>query len=95
MTIEREVLNKINMHGLFASLMSKLNIRIKKPLKEIDFYSVNPSTGERNFITIDDIENIVPIVKDYNEKQPVLTCKEEVFPSSLNITLESARLKDS
>ena len=83
------------MHGLFASLISKLNIRIRKPLKEIDFYSVNPATGERNFLTFEDIEGIIPIVKDYNDKQPVLTCKEEVFPSSLNITLEAAKLKDS
>lgn len=94
-TIERDVLTKVNMHGLFLSLIQRLNIRIRRSVRELDFHSINPGTGERNFLTINDIENITPIVKDYIEKQPVLTIKEEVFPSSLNIVLESARLKDS
>lgn len=56
---------------------------------------INPNTGKREFMTIHDIENITPIVKDYIDKQPVLIAKEECFPSSLNIVIESARLKDS
>lgn len=38
---------------------------------------------------------MAPIVKDYTDKQPILTAKEEVFPCSVNIVLESARIKDS
>ena len=94
MTIEKEVLNKVNMHGLLISLLSKLNIRLRRTVREIDFYSVSPETGQRNFLTIEDIESIVPIVKDYSEKQPVFHQREEVFPSSLNTVLECARLKD-
>lgn len=94
-TIERDVLSRINMHGLFQTLCNRLNLRVRKPLKEIDFNQVNPSTGKREFISIHDIENIAPIVKDYIDKQPVFVAKEECFPSSLNTVLESARLKDS
>ena len=88
-------MNKINMSGLLVSVLAKLNIRLRRSAKDIDFYAVNSETGQRSFLTIEDIENISPIVKDYIEKQPVLSMKEEVFPSSLNIVLECARLKDS
>ena len=95
MTIEKDTLTKINMSGLLQSLCQKINLRLKKSIKEIDFYSVNPATGEKNFLTIDDIENIIPIVKDYIDDYTVVGPKEDVFPASLNIALESARMKDS
>jgi len=56
------------MHGLLISLTQKLNIRLRKPIKEIEFYQISPETGLHNFINLDDIENITPIVKDYIEK---------------------------
>lgn len=83
------------MAGLLMSLTQKLRIKLRKSPKEIDFYQVSAETGLRNFLTIEDIESITPVVKDYIEKQPMLTTMDEVFPSSLNIVLESARLKDS
>ena len=64
-------------------------------MRDIDFYSVSPETGQRNFLSMDDIENITPIIKDYIDQQPVFITKEETFPSGLNIVLEAARLKDS
>jgi hypothetical protein len=54
--------------SLFISLTRKLNLRLRKPFREIDFYSVNPDTGARNFLAIDDIEHIAPSVKDYTDK---------------------------
>ena len=63
-------------------------------MRDIDFFSVDPRTGERNFLTIDDIESITPIVKDYTDDYTVLGIKEDVFPASLNTVLESARMKD-
>ena len=89
------MLSKVNMAGLLMSLTQKLRIKLRKSPKEIDFYQVSAETGLRNFLTIEDIESITPVVKDYIEKQPMLTTMDEVFPSSLNILLESARLKDS
>jgi hypothetical protein len=67
-TIERDVLSKINMTGLLLSLTQKLNIRLRKPVKDIDFFSVDPSTGIKNFLQLDDIETIVPNVKDYIDR---------------------------
>lgn len=84
------------MSSLLLSLCQKLNLKLRRSVRDIDFFSVNPATGERNFLTIEDIENIIPVVKDYTEDQPVLNggCKEEVYPTSLNIVLESARSRD-
>jgi hypothetical protein len=95
-TVERDILGKINMSSLLISLCQKLNLRLRRPYRDIDFFSVNPATGERNFLTIEDIEGITPVVKDYTEDQPVLNggCKEEVYPTSLSLVLESARAKD-
>jgi hypothetical protein len=96
-TVEKDILGRINMSGLLVSLCSKLNIKLKRSAKDIDFYSVNPSTGERDWLRMEDIDYISPIVKDYTEDQPVLGggCKEEVYPTSLSIVLESARMKDA
>jgi hypothetical protein len=45
---------------------------------------------------MEDIESISPIVKDFIEDQPVVNggTKEEVYPCSLSLVLESARMKD-
>ncbi len=94
MTIEKETLNKVNMSGLLVSLCSKINLRLRKSVRDIDFYSVDPRTGQRNFLTIDDIESITPIVKDYIDDYTVIGPKEDVFPASLNTVLECARMKD-
>lgn len=80
---------------MLISLLQKLRLRLRKSPREIDFFQVNPETGQRNFLTIDDIEQITPLVKDYIDSQPVITTQDEVFPCSLNMVLESARLKDS
>jgi hypothetical protein len=77
--LSKKITSKINLMSLFISLTRKLNLRLRKPFREIDFYSVNPDTGTRNFLTIDDLEHIAPSVKDYTDKQPVLTIKE-IFP---------------
>lgn len=94
--MERDILSKINMSGLLVSLCSKLNIKLRKSVKEIDFFSVNPNTGERDWLHMEDIESIAPIVKDYTEDQAVVNggCKEEIYPTSLSMVLESARMKD-
>ena len=82
------------MSGLLVSLCAKINLRIRKSIRDIDFYSVDPRTGQRNFLTIDDIETITPIVKDYIDDYTVIGPKEDVFPASLNTVLECARMKD-
>lgn len=85
------------MSGLLVSLCKKLNIKLRRSARDIDFFSVNPATGERDWLRIEDIEFISPIVKDFTEDQAVLNggCKEEVYPTSLSLVLESARNKDS
>lgn len=84
------------MSGLLVSLSKKLNLKLKKSPRDIDFHSVNPATGQRDWLRMEDIDYISPIVKDYTEDQPVLSggCKEEVYPTSLSLVLESARSRD-
>ena len=85
------------MSGLLVSLCTKLNLKLRRSPRDIDFFSINPSTGERDWLRLEDIECISPIVNDYTEDQPVLNggCKEEVYPTSLSIVLESARQRDA
>jgi len=54
------------LNALLISICDKLNIRLTKTVKEINFYqNINQGEGGEAFITINDIENIIPIVKDY------------------------------
>ena len=96
-TVEKDILGRINMSCLLVSLCSKLNLKLRRSPRDIDFFSVNPTTGERDWIRMEDIEYISPIVKDFTEDQPVLNggCKEEVYPTSLSIVIESARSRDA
>ena len=93
-TVEKDTLSKVNMSGLLVSIAQKINLRLRRSVRDIDFYSVDARTGERNFLTIEDIESITPIVKDYTDEHIVVGAKEDVFPASLNTVLESARMKD-
>jgi hypothetical protein len=55
------------MSGLFVNLCHKMQIRLRKSARDIDFFQTSAETGERNFLTLDDIESIRPILKDYIE----------------------------
>lgn len=65
MTVERDALHKIHLNSLLLSICDKLNIKLTRTVRDINFYqNVNEGTGEA-FLTINDIESITPIVKDY------------------------------
>lgn len=52
------------------SICDKLNIKLTKSVKDINFYASlsENSSGSDAFLTINDIESITPIVKDYQEQ---------------------------
>ena len=100
MTVERDILSKLHLNALLLSICSKLNIKLAKSVKDINFYAhLQPeSAGSmESFLTINDIESIAPIVKDYLDQmltQLPLIAPQDQFPCSLRMIQESARLKD-
>jgi hypothetical protein len=46
------------------SICEKMNIKLLKEIKDIDFYSLNDE-GQNNFLELSDIEFISPVVKDF------------------------------
>jgi len=90
LTVEREVLTKVHLNGLLNNILTKLNIRLKKPLDEIDFTSNNGK-----FLSIEDIEFMGPSVKDYAELSMPIISTEDNTPFGLEFVLLMARARDS
>ena len=60
LTVERDILTKVHLNGLLANILSKLNIKVKPSLDDIDF-----TANAAKLLQVDDIEFIGPTVKDY------------------------------
>lgn len=60
LTVERDILTKVHLNGLLANILSKLNIKVKRSLDDIDF-----TANAAKLLQVDDIEFIGPTVKDY------------------------------
>lgn len=89
LTVEREVLTKVHLNSLLNNILTKLNIRLNKPLDEIEFTANNGK-----FLSIDDIEFMGPTVKDYSELSVPIISPEDNTPFSLEFVLMMARARD-
>ena len=92
MTVERDILHKIHLNSLLLSLCSKLSISLKPSINDINFYA-----KEGGFLSVEDIESIAPIVKDYQDQvmsDLAITSPFDKFPCSLTMVLEMARTRD-
>ena len=87
------MLPKIHLNALLLSICDKLNIRLNKALKDINFHAAaSPGQG---FLAISDIDTIQPIVKDFGDMSELpLVSQFDKFPVSLNLILEGARQRD-
>lgn len=47
LTVERDALTKIHLNGLLSNMLTKLNIRLNRPLDDIDF-----TANEGKFLTV-------------------------------------------
>jgi len=90
LTVERDILTKVHLNGLLSNILSKLNIRLSRPLDDIDF-----SANEGKFLTVADIEFIGPTVKDYSELSLPLQAQEDHSPFGLTFILHLARARDA
>jgi hypothetical protein len=86
LTVEREILTKIHLNGLLSNILTKLNIRLNKPLDDIDF-----TANDGKFLKASDIEFIGPTVKDYEELSLPLFAPEDHSPFGLRFILQMAR----
>lgn len=64
-TIEKDVLQRVHLNSLFASILEKLNITLKCKMSDINFKDTDAKTGKSNFLQLDDIEKMTPKIKDY------------------------------
>ncbi len=63
-------------------MLTKLNIRLNRPLDDIDF-----TANEGKFLSVGDIEFIGPTVKDYQELSLPLQAPEDHSPFGLRFIL--------
>ena len=92
-SIEKEVLSKIHLPSLLVNLVTKLNIKLAIDAQSIDFSKIDPATGKSCFLQDNDLQAIIPNVKDYRDH----SCKEgdiHTFPISLHLVLDLARRFD-
>jgi len=67
--------------------LQKLNITLNKSLGELEF-------GTDNFLQIEDIKSVSPMVKDYTLERVPLIHPLDYAPFSVNYMLDMARKKD-
>jgi len=89
LTVERDILTKVHLNGLLANILSKLNIKVKRSLDDIDFMA-----NDGKFLSVDDIEFIGPTVKDYHELSLPLLAPEDHNPFCLTYITSMARARD-
>ena len=76
------MLTKVHLNGLLCNILAKLNLRLKKPVDEVDFAS---ESGR--FLEVEDIEFFGPTVKDYSELSVPLLADEDRTPFALEYVL--------
>jgi len=75
-------------------VLAKLNITLRKDLRELNFQQRDPETGKGAFLAADDIDRILPNVKDYRH-QALKYGDPATFPVSINTVLDLARRADA
>lgn len=90
LTVERDILTKVHLNGLLSNILSKLNIKVKRPLDDIDF-----TANDGKFLSVDDIDFIGPTVKDYHELSLPLMAPEDHSPFCLTYITAMARARDT
>ena len=86
LTINRDVLTKVHLNSLLSNILGKINVKLSRPIDEIDF-----SVSGGKFLKIEDITFIGPTAKDYSDLSIPVLAPLDVNPFSLSFVLDIAR----
>ena len=86
LTINRDVLTKVHLNSLLSNILGKLNVKLTRPIDEIDF-----SVKGGKFLKIEDISYIGPTAKDYHDLSIPILAPLDYNPFSLSYVLDIAR----
>ena len=90
LTINRDVLTKVHLNSLLSNILGKLNVKLSRPIDEIDF-----GVQGGKFLKIEDITFIGPTAKDYSNLSIPVLSPLDLTPFSLSFVLDIAREKDA